>query len=73
MITKKPRALISALLKISGRMDLIDPRYKKEYEGLNAFFIIPAIGRGILSLLSTHPPVEKRIEKLEEFALKMGL
>ncbi len=73
ILTRNPKALISALAKISGRMDLIDDRYKKEVEGLNAFFIVPAISRGsIISLFSTHPPIEKRIEKLKEIARKMG-
>ena len=35
-------------------------------EGMNAFFIIPAVAKGfsLSSLVSTHPPVEKRIERL---------
>ena len=74
ILTRKPQALISALAKISGRMDLIDPEYKKELEGLNAFFIIPAIsGETIASLFSTHPPVEKRIERLKKIAVELGL
>jgi len=73
MITRNPRALISALAKISGKMKYISSYEKKKVEGLNAFFIIPAIsGETILSLFSTHPPVEKRIEKLEQLARRMG-
>ena len=74
ILTGKPHALISALAKISGRMDLIDPSYKKQVEGLNAFFIVPAIsGETIMSLFSTHPPVEKRIERLRKIAREMGI
>jgi heat shock protein HtpX len=41
-------------------------------EGMNAFFIIPAIsGDSIMGLLSTHPPVEARIRALEEMERKM--
>ncbi len=73
ILTRKPRALISALLKISGKMDRISPNVKKEVEGMNAFFIIPAIsGESILSLFSTHPPIEKRIERLEKLARELG-
>ena len=37
----------------------------REVEGMNAFFIIPAIsGDTLMSLFSTHPPLEKRIERL---------
>ncbi len=73
-ITRKPNALISALLKISRRIDYMGEERKKEVEGLNAFFIIPALSKeSILSLFSTHPPVEKRIQRLKEIAKKMGL
>ena len=72
ILTRKPRALISALLKISGKMERISPDAKKEIEGMNAFFIVPAIsGESILSLFSTHPPIEKRIERLEKIAKEL--
>ncbi len=74
ILTRKPEKLISALLKISGKMDYIPPEEKKRVEGMNAFFIIPAIsGETIMSLFSTHPPIEKRIEKLEEIAEKIRM
>jgi heat shock protein HtpX len=66
-ITRNPRALISALNKISGRIDVIPPQAKAKIEGANAFFIIPALsGNAIMELLSTHPPLEKRIANLEK-------
>ncbi len=66
LITKNPQALVSALRKISGRMDAVPAEYKAQVEGANAFFIIPAVSRSsILELLSTHPPLEKRIANLE--------
>jgi heat shock protein HtpX len=65
-ITKNPRALISALSKISGRMDVVPREAKAKIEGANAFFIIPALsGNTIMELFSTHPPLEKRIANLE--------
>ena len=68
LITKNPKALISALSKISGRMDVVPPEAKAKIEAANAFFIIPGdLTEGLLSeLLSTHPPLEKRIANLEK-------
>ncbi len=69
MITGKPDSLISALNKISGRMERIGNDDKKGVEGMNAFFIIPALSKGsILSLFSTHPPIQNRIERLQRMA-----
>jgi heat shock protein HtpX len=68
-LTGNPRALISALTKISGRMDYIPAEKKQEVEGANAFFIIPALsGNTLMELFSTHPPLEKRVAALEELA-----
>lgn len=66
-ITNNPRALMSALNKISGRMDVVPAEAKAKIEGSNAFFIIPALsGNKFLELFSTHPPLEKRIANLEK-------
>ena len=67
LITRNPRALISALNKISGRMEAVPVEAKAKVEGANAFFIIPALsGNTIMELFSTHPPLEKRIANLEK-------
>jgi len=66
-ITNNPQALISALTKISGRMEYIPAEAKVAAEGANAFYIIPAIsGKTLASLFSTHPALEKRIENLKK-------
>jgi heat shock protein HtpX len=66
-ITRNPRALISALNKISGRMEVVPAEAKARVEGANAFFIIPALsGNSFMELFSTHPPLEKRIANLEK-------
>ena len=71
-ITKNPRALMSALSKISGRMEVVPVEAKAKVEGANAFFIIPALsGNTIMELFSTHPPLEKRLAILEEVDAEM--
>ncbi|MHC1593035.1 MAG: zinc metalloprotease HtpX [Methermicoccaceae archaeon] len=72
IMTGRPRNLISALYKISGKMERIPTKEVRKVEGMNAFFIIPAIsGRSVLALFSTHPPLEKRIEALERIEREM--
>ncbi len=67
LITRNPQALISALSKISGRIDAVPREAKARVQGANAFFIIPALsGNTIMELFSTHPPLEKRIANLEK-------
>lgn len=67
LITRNPRALISALNKISGRMEIVPVEAKAKIEGANAFFIIPALsGNTFMELFSTHPALEKRIGNLEK-------
>jgi heat shock protein HtpX len=67
IMTGKPDKLASALLKISGKIKAIPPDELKNVQKLNAFFIIPALsGSSIANLFSSHPPVEKRVQKLKE-------
>ena len=72
-MTGKPVKLANALMKISGAMRQIPTKDLRQVEGLNAFFIIPAIsGSTIGNLFSTHPPVEKRVQKLMEMEASMS-
>jgi len=72
-ITGNPRALMSALEKISGRMERVPAQKKKEVEGANAFFIIPALsGSTLMELFSTHPPLEKRLYALSQVEAEMN-
>lgn len=72
LITSNPSHLASALMKISGVMSRIPSDDLRKVEGMNAFFIIPAIsGSSIMRLFSTHPPVEKRIAALERIEREM--
>ncbi len=73
LITGKPSKLASALLKISGTMKRIPTRDLREVEGMNAFFIIPAVsGSSFTNLFSTHPPVAQRVKKLMEMEAAMS-
>ena len=72
-MTGKPSKLANALVKISGEMSRVPKKDLRQAEGLNAFFIVPAIsGSSIINLFSTHPPVNKRIEKLLEMEAEMS-
>ena len=68
-MTKNPLALASALRKISGNADVNEVKS----EDIQEMFIEnpPGSTAGLLgnigSLFSTHPPIEKRIELLEQF------
>lgn len=72
IMTGKPDKLATALLKISGKIKVIPPNELKNVQKLNTFFIIPALsGSSIANLFSSHPPVEKRVQKLKE--MKSGI
>ncbi|SEQ82765.1 zinc metalloprotease HtpX [Natrinema salaciae] len=72
-ITGNPSALASALLKISGEMDKVPKDDLREEAEMNAFFIIP-IKSGIVGrLFSTHPPTERRVNKLRNIQQEMSL
>ncbi len=72
IITGRPSNLASALMRISGIMERVPSRDLREVEGMNAFFIIPAIsGESVMNLFSTHPSVEARIRALEEMERRM--
>ncbi len=71
-MTGKPTKLANALMKISGTMNRVPDRDLRQVEGLNAFFIIPAISSSpFANLFSTHPPVEKRIQRLLDMEASM--
>jgi heat shock protein HtpX len=65
VITGRPSALSSALLKISGTIERVPSQDLRTAQGMNAFFIVPASVKGsIYNLFATHPPLEKRLEAL---------
>lgn len=66
IITGRPSALASALMKISGTMQRIPQQDLRAAEGMSAFYIFPARTKAsIMNLFSTHPPLEKRLAALD--------
>jgi heat shock protein HtpX len=72
IITGRPSALASALLKISGRMDRIPQQDLRASAELSAFYIFPPkVKSSIAGLFSTHPPLEKRLAALQRLEAEM--
>jgi heat shock protein HtpX len=72
VITGRPSALSSALLKISGTMQRIPQTDLRAHAEMNAFYIFPAGAKNSLfSLFSTHPPLEKRLAALERLEAQL--
>jgi heat shock protein HtpX len=72
VITGRPSALSSALLKISGTMERIPQTDLRAHAEMNAFYIFPASAKNSLfNLFSTHPPIEKRIAALSRLEAQL--
>jgi heat shock protein HtpX len=59
-----------SLAKALGKLEVAAKKIPMEANPSTAhmFIVNPLRGRGVLSLFSTHPPIEERITKLEEMA-----
>ena len=67
ILTGAPLALASALSKISDDLYRIPEKDLRQVEHANAFFIVSALkGNKMAALLSSHPPIEKRVERLRK-------
>ncbi|PSP50229.1 zinc metalloprotease HtpX [Halobacteriales archaeon QH_3_68_24] len=71
VITGKPSALASALMTIDGRMDRVPDEDLREQSEMNAFFIVPISKGAIAKFFKTHPPTEKRVERLQDLEREM--
>jgi len=71
LITRNPDALISALLKINGRITAAPEDRRRQAESANAFYILPVRGSFLAELFATHPPLERRIEALERIRMEI--
>ncbi|WP_329092760.1 MULTISPECIES: zinc metalloprotease HtpX [unclassified Streptosporangium] len=74
LLTQRPSALASALVKISGEMARIPTKDLREAEPFNAFFFAPALSgkAGLAALFATHPPLERRLEQLNGISAQLG-
>jgi heat shock protein HtpX len=66
VLTGRPSALASALLKISGTIERLPSQDLRTAEGMSAFFIIPArTKKSLMNIFADHPPLEQRLAALE--------
>jgi heat shock protein HtpX len=75
LLTGRPSALASALVKVTGEMSRIPTRDLRSTESFNAFYFTPAIAKNGVSLstiFSTHPPLEKRLAQLAAIEVELG-
>jgi heat shock protein HtpX len=66
ILTGRPSALASALIKVTGTMDRVPSQDLRSAESLSAFFIVPAKAKkSLYNLFADHPPLEQRLAALE--------
>ena len=67
LVTGRPSALSSALVKISRAMEHTPQQDLRAAGQMNAFFIVPtSVKSAVQTIFSTHPPMEKRIARLQQ-------
>jgi heat shock protein HtpX len=72
IITGRPSALASALMKISSGMHRIPQKDMRASAELSAFYIFPpGVKSAIGGLFATHPPLEKRIAALQRLEAQL--
>jgi heat shock protein HtpX len=77
LLTGRPSALASALVKVTGDMARIPTRDLRAAEPLNAFYFAPALARkgnelNLSAIFSTHPSLDKRLAQLEKISKQLG-
>jgi heat shock protein HtpX len=72
VLTGRPSALASALIKISGTIERQPRQDLRKAEGLSAFFIVPPKAKSsLLNLFADHPPLEQRLEALQRLEVQL--
>jgi heat shock protein HtpX len=78
LLTGAPEQLMSALQKIADQAPLIPNEDLRKASALNAFFVLPtrSASGGFevdpMRMFPTHPPLARRLERLEELARELG-
>ncbi len=69
-ISHDPLALASALekLQFNAKLQKLRPKSNAQTSMSSIFIVNPFSGNGFISLFSTHPPMEKRIERLRKMS-----
>ena len=72
LTTGRPSALSAALIKISDQMQHTPQQDLRAASQMNAFFIVPtSVKSAVQTVFSTHPPMEKRIERLQQLEAQL--
>ena len=72
VLTGRPSALASALIKISGTIERVPSQDLRRAEGMSAFFIVPARAKkSLLNLFADHPPLEQRLAALQRLEAQL--
>jgi heat shock protein HtpX len=72
VLTGRPSALASALIKISGTIERVPTQDLRKAEGMSAFFIVPArTKKSLMNIFSDHPPLEQRLAALERLEAQL--
>ena len=72
MLTGRPSALASALIKVSGTIERIPRNDLRTAEGMSAFFIVPARAKNsLMNLFADHPPLEQRLAALSRLEAQL--
>jgi heat shock protein HtpX len=75
LLTGRPHALASALVKVTGDMARIPMKDLRAAEPLNTFYFAPAFKPGqqnIAAIFSTHPSLERRLAELDKISKQLG-
>src|SRR5713226_3831636 len=70
-LTRRPLSLANALLKLERRNESM-PSPVATPATAHMYIVNPLHGGGLAKLFSTHPPIEKRVPRLESLARELG-